>query len=136
MFDYDTSAMSDPGPSLATPYRTHTCGQLRASDAGTEARLSGWVHRRRDHGQLIFLDLRDRHGLTQVVVDAADAPEAHAVAGRIIADINGRVIVIEEELPGFDLSLAEHPLQRLVVDDHVFVVLRCRICDLGPFRSP
>ena len=70
-------------PSLATPYRSHTCGQLRATDAGTTARLAGWVHRRRDHGQLIFLDLRDRHGLTQVVVDATEAPAAHAVASRV-----------------------------------------------------
>jgi len=75
--------MTDPGPSLATPYRTHTCGALRASDAGTEARLAGWIHRRRDHGQLIFLDLRDRHGITQVVVDRATDPEAHAVASRV-----------------------------------------------------
>src|SRR5687767_6103959 len=75
--------MPDPTPSLATPYRTHTAGQLRAADAGTEARLAGWVHRRRDHGQLIFLDLRDRHGITQVVVDKADAPEAHATASRV-----------------------------------------------------
>ncbi|MGZ6341038.1 MAG: aspartate--tRNA ligase [Candidatus Limnocylindrales bacterium] len=65
---------------LATPYRTHTCGALRAEDADTHARLAGWVHRRRDHGHLIFLDLRDRHGITQVVVDAQEAPESHAVA--------------------------------------------------------
>jgi aspartyl-tRNA synthetase len=70
-------------PSLATPYRTHTCGQLRAGDAGSPARLSGWVHRRRDHGHLIFLDLRDRHGLTQVVIDEEEAPDAHAVASRV-----------------------------------------------------
>ena len=75
--------MTDPTPSLATPYRSHTAGQLRAGDAGTEARLAGWVHRRRDHGQLIFLDLRDRHGITQVVVDKADAPDAHATASRV-----------------------------------------------------
>lgn len=75
--------MSAQPPSLATPYRTHTCGALRADDAGADARLSGWVHRRRDHGQLIFLDLRDRHGITQVVVDATDAPEAHAAASRV-----------------------------------------------------
>jgi aspartyl-tRNA synthetase len=75
--------MTDPTPGLATPYRTHTCGALRAPDAGRPARLSGWVHRRRDHGQLIFLDLRDRHGITQVVVDANDAPEAHAAASRV-----------------------------------------------------
>jgi aspartyl-tRNA synthetase len=75
--------MTDPTASLATPYRTHTAGQLRADDAGSDVRLAGWVHRRRDHGQLIFLDLRDRHGITQVVVDKADAPEAHATASRI-----------------------------------------------------
>ena len=75
--------MTDVRPGLATPYRTHTCGQLRASDAGTHARLAGWVHRRRDHGQLIFLDLRDRHGITQVVIDKADAQEAHEIASRV-----------------------------------------------------
>ena len=68
---------------LSTPYRSHTCGQLRVGDAGRPARLAGWVHRRRDHGQLIFLDLRDRHGITQVVVDATEAPEAHATASRV-----------------------------------------------------
>ena len=49
-------------------YRTHTCGALRAADAGSVARLSGWVHRKRDHGGLLFIDLRDHYGLTQCVV--------------------------------------------------------------------
>ncbi|HXI44883.1 MAG TPA: aspartate--tRNA ligase [Candidatus Acidoferrales bacterium] len=75
--------MSEHSPNLASSYRTHSCGQLRAADAGVEARLSGWVHRRRDHGQLIFLDVRDRHGITQVVVDETQAPEAHAAAARV-----------------------------------------------------
>ena len=52
-------------------YRTHNCGALRRADAGAAARLSGWVHRKRDHGQLLFLDLRDHHGLTQCVIDSA-----------------------------------------------------------------
>ncbi len=68
---------------LATPYRTHTCGELRVDDDGADAKLAGWVHRRRDYGKLVFIDLRDRHGITQVVVDAADAPEAHAEASRV-----------------------------------------------------
>ena len=69
-----------------TPYRSHTCGELRATDAGSEARLAGWVHRRRDHGQLIFLDLRDRYGLTQVVANATESPAAHAQASRCRAE--------------------------------------------------
>ena len=47
-------------------YRTHTCGALRAADAGSPARLSGWVHRKRDHGGLLFIDLRDHYGMTPV----------------------------------------------------------------------
>jgi aspartyl-tRNA synthetase len=49
-------------------YRTHTCGALRAADAGQTARLSGWVHRKRDHGGLLFIDLRDHYGITQCVI--------------------------------------------------------------------
>jgi aspartyl-tRNA synthetase len=63
-------------------YRTHTCGELRPEHAGQETLLAGWVHRRRDHGPLIFIDLRDRYGLTQVVFDSTVAPEAHAVASQ------------------------------------------------------
>src|SRR5207237_7216684 len=50
-------------------YRTHTCRAPRLADAGRPARLSGWVHRKRDHGQLLFVDLRDHYGITQCVVD-------------------------------------------------------------------
>ncbi len=91
---YDTPAMNDDtaAPSLATPYRSHTCGQLRPVDVGTTARLAGWVHRRRDHGQLIFLDLRDRHGLTQVVIDATESPAAHETASRVRSEF---VVMVE-----------------------------------------
>jgi aspartyl-tRNA synthetase len=94
--------MSDARPastpaaySLATPYRDATCGELRADDAGRTVQLAGWVHRRRDHGQLIFLDLRDRYGITQVVVDAQESPAAHAVASKtrpeFVLGISGEV---------------------------------------------
>ena len=57
-------------------YRSHTCGALRPGDVGVAARLAGWVHRKRDHGNLLFLDLRDHHGITQCVF----TPESGAFA--------------------------------------------------------
>src|SRR5918997_4939617 len=55
-------------------YRTHHCGQLRGSDVGSDVRISGWVHRKRDHGGVLFVDLRDHHGLTQIVARAESEP--------------------------------------------------------------
>lgn len=61
-------------------FRTHTCNQLSGNDVGSEVTLSGWVHRRRDHGDLIFIDLRDRYGFTQIVADPSHNKDAHKVA--------------------------------------------------------
>jgi aspartyl-tRNA synthetase len=68
---------------MQTSLRDLTCGDARPEHVGREVALAGWVHRRRDLGQLIFLDLRDRYGITQVVVDAREATDAHAVASEI-----------------------------------------------------
>ena len=67
-------------------YRTHWAGQLGAGDVGERIRAAGWVHRRRDHGGLIFIDLRDRTGILQLVFRPEEAPEAHAAAGGLRAE--------------------------------------------------
>ncbi len=75
--------------------KSHTCGELRAGHVGQEVTLAGWVNRRRDHGGLIFIVLRDRWGLTQVVADVTLAPEAHRVAdsvrGEYVIQVRGVV---------------------------------------------
>ncbi|MEM7221527.1 MAG: aspartate--tRNA ligase [Pseudomonadota bacterium] len=75
-------------------YRTHSCGELRASHAGQTARLSGWVHRKRDHGQLLFIDLRDHYGLTQCVVDVSSPlfPELESIRPESVITVTGPVV--------------------------------------------
>lgn len=80
--------------------RTHTCGALRREDIHASVTLSGWVNRRRDHGGLIFIDLRDRFGLTQLVFDPIKTPEAHREAEKLrsewVISVKGKVIPREE----------------------------------------
>jgi aspartyl-tRNA synthetase len=95
MSEPSQSTSPDAAFGLATPYRDVTCGELRAADAGREVRIAGWVHRRRDYGGLTFIDLRDRYGLTQIVVNEAEAREAAEVASAVrnefVLEIRGKV---------------------------------------------
>ncbi|MSP81669.1 MAG: aspartate--tRNA ligase [Alphaproteobacteria bacterium] len=90
-------------------YRSHTCGALRHADVGKEVRLAGWVHRKRDHGNLLFLDLRDHYGLTQGVVESGEAAFA-AIDGlhsETVVSITGRVVARSPETVNPDLATGE-----------------------------
>src|SRR5215467_6996330 len=90
-------------------YRTHTCGQLRKTDVGQTVRLSGWVNRRRDHGGLLFIDLRDHYGITQCVIepDAAAFAECDKVRSEWVITITGRVVARFEAVVNKDLPTGE-----------------------------
>src|SRR6476660_741292 len=95
--------------------RTHSCGELRADDIGKQVTLMGWVARRRDFGELTFIDLRDRDGITQVVFNSEDAPEAHAKAkesrGEFVIAVTGQVVLREEASHNAKLPTGEVEVQ-------------------------
>lgn len=99
-------------------YRTHHCGQLRRSDVGSPARLSGWVHRKRDHGQLLFIDLRDHTGITQIVFQPEKGffAAAEAVRNETVITITGRVIARLDDATNSDLPTGE---VELVADEMI-----------------
>ena len=90
-------------------YRTHTCGELRLSDVGTSVRLSGWVHRLRDHGGLLFIDVRDHYGITQVVADPKSP--AFALAETLkpewVVRVDGEVVARSKETVNPNLPTGE-----------------------------
>ena len=92
-------------------YRTHTCGELRSSHVGETVRLSGWVHRKRDHGNLLFVDLRDHYGVTQCVVepDSACFGDIERVRAESVVRIDGRVVPRSDETvnPALDTGAVE-----------------------------
>ena len=94
-------------------YRTHTCGALRIADAGQKARLSGWIHRKRDHGQLLFIDLRDHHGLTQCVIEA-NSPlfqQLERLRNESVITVTGEVVRRSAETVNLDLPTGEVELR-------------------------
>jgi len=103
------------------PYRSHTCGALRPEDVGQTVRLSGWVHRKRDHGGLLFIDLRDHYGLTQCVVDESKADAFALVDGlrnETVVTVTGQCVARSSEtvnpnLPtgAIEIAIAEIAVQ-------------------------
>lgn len=92
-------------------YRTHTCNEISVKNVDQEIMLSGWVFRRRDHGELIFIDLRDRYGLTQIVFDPSSNKDAHAIAEELrsefVITINGIVRARPEGMCNKNISTGE-----------------------------
>ncbi|WP_339928644.1 aspartate--tRNA ligase [uncultured Brevundimonas sp.] len=99
-------------------YRSHTCGALRASDAGSTVRLSGWIHRKRDHGGLLFIDLRDHYGLTQLVLHP-ETPGFAAVErlrAESVIKIDGEVVARSAETKNANLPTGEIEIQVKAVE--------------------
>jgi len=101
--------------------RTHTCGELKKSDSGKSITLAGWVHRRRDHGGLIFVDIRDRYGMTQVIFNPEN-PEVHKIAHQLkpeyVIEVNGKVRerpedMVNPKLPTGEIELVASHLEIL-----------------------
>lgn len=90
-------------------YRTHTCTELRDSDVGETVRISGWVHRKRDHGNLLFVDLRDHYGITQCVTDSDSAAfkAVEAVRSESVVTVTGRVVARSDDTINADLPTGQ-----------------------------
>ncbi len=96
-------------------YRTHNCGQLRKEHVGQTVRLSGWVHRKRDHGNLLFVDLRDHHGITQCVIDTSSPIFASLESARpeCVVTVTGPVVVRSPETANAKLTTGAIEVQIL-----------------------
>ena len=97
-------------------YRTHTCGQLRASDIGKEVKLAGWIHRKRNLGNLCFVDLRDHYGITQCVVDSnSDLFEKiEGLRVESVIGVSGEVVAresVNKHIPTGDIELKAKALE-------------------------
>ena len=95
-------------------YRTHTCGQLRAGDVGNTVRISGWVHRKRDHGGLLFVDLRDHYGLTQCVITPSNPNFGRLERIRVESVITVTGEVLAREGATVNAGLPVNSLQELI----------------------
>ena len=91
------------------PYRTHTCGELRKTHIGQDVKLSGWVQRKRDHGNLLFIDLRDQHGITQCVIetDARTFHQVEEVRPESVVTVTGKTVARSDDTVNLKLSTGQ-----------------------------
>ena len=130
-------------------YRTHTCAELRESDVGKTVRLSGWVHRKRDHGNLLFVDLRDHYGINQCVIehDVPNFEKVESLRSESVITITGKVVArsaetinpnlptgaVEVDIEEFELQSAAEELPMPVFGEQEYpeeIRLRHRYLDL------
>src|SRR5436305_14496424 len=108
-YDLYTKEFFDVG--FEVYYRTHTCGDVDIENVGQQVTLAGWVNRRRDHGGLIFIDLRDRFGITQLVFDPIKNPTAHSQAEKLrsewVISVKGIVTARQEGMANPKLGTGE-----------------------------
>ena len=111
------------------PYRSHHCAELTPENIGDTIRLSGWVHRKRDHGGVVFIDLRDHYGLTQCVVDSTDAafPAVETVRNESVITITGTVRARSEETVNTSLPTGG-------IEVHIYELVLQSVADTLPIQ--
>lgn len=116
------------------PYRSHKCGELRKAQVGETVRLSGWVHRKRDHGGLLFIDLRDHYGLTQCVIEPENAefPKAERARNESVLTITGRVVARDGAAANPNLPTGEIEVRI----DELIVISEAEELPLPVFNEP
>src|SRR6188472_3566593 len=101
---------------LRSKYRTHTCGELRGADKGKTVTLSGWILRKRDHGGIVFIDLRDNYGVTQIVASNELGAKLQEVRVESVIQVTGAVIertkeLINPKIPTGEIEIAASEVQ-------------------------
>lgn len=103
---------------LKSTYRTHTCAELKRADAGATVKLSGWIHRKRDHGGVLFIDLRDNYGVTQIVVSGEAAQKVTDLRVESVIGVTGIVHERPKDLINTKLGTGEIEVQVSEVEVH------------------
>lgn len=113
--------------SLSSIYRTHTCGELRLENVGSEVTVSGWIHRKRNHGGILFVDLRDNYGMTQVVFSVEQVEEVEKIRPESVIKVKGAVVKRSEDTINPNLQTGD-------IEVHASEYEVLGSCELLPFQ--